>query len=174
MVRNISITVKLYLTNEVRNEIEIETEEEEQIILSKSIVGKNIQRSDNPINPTEPCKVFIFPIGNAIAAGASEYEGTRRWWRITEQYRDVSEYEFAVGLKDRISISAYKLKRWNYNPDYGKCEFEGEEITELKGFSWYIQTSTGYWNHGNHLVVEFDGKGKFRRIRPKEGEWINC
>jgi len=161
------------VTNEVRNEIEIETEED-TIISSIPQLGQNALNYGQPINPNRPCKVFIFHIGNAIAERETVYNSTRCWWRITEQYRDFSDFEFAVGLKDRISLGSYKIKKWVFNADYGKCAFEGEEIPDLKGFTWVKQTNVGYWNRGNHLVVEFDGNGKFRRLRPKEDQWIDC
>ena len=172
----------ILVTDEVKNEIEVETEEKNEIISSETnkvykekLFEKNILSSVKPINPDHPCKVFIFSIGKALAGGASEYDGTRRWWRITEHYRDIFEYKFAVGLKDGISLGAYEIEKWNYSSQYDKCEFEGNEFPELKGFTWYRQIDVGSWKFGMHLVVEFDGNGKFRLLRPnKEDKWIDC
>jgi hypothetical protein len=130
----------------------------------------------SPINPTRPCKVFVFNIGRFLAEKDNLYDATRRWWKITKKYRDVSEFKFAVGLVKGLSVSAYKLTKWTYCPHEGKekYEFAGEPTTEFENFTWSKQIDVGFWNFGNHLVVEFDGKGKFQLIRPNKGQLINC
>jgi len=130
------------------------------------------------INPNFPCKVFVFPIGNYRRENIKEE--TKKYWKITDKYKEISIYEYAVGVEKSISKSAYKLMGWRYTDDEkyeGKCEFEGNEFIDLKGFSWKIQTELAgqFWTRGNHLVVEFDGNGKFRLERPGTNrEWFNC
>jgi hypothetical protein len=127
------------------------------------------------VNPNHACMVFLFPIQNAMKE-RSIYDSTRNAWKITDEYKDVLKYEFAVGLCSGYSEGAYRLKRWKPIGDARKCEFDGEEITEFKGLTWnkQIEEAKGYWQRGNHLVVEFDGKGNFRMIRPGKDKWIEC
>jgi len=131
---------------------------------------------EKPINPNRPCKIFLFSIEKAIKEGRDPYDATRWAWTITEKYRDASEYEFAVGLVKGVSIGAFKIKRWIKRVG-GKCEFEGDEIAEFEGFSWIkqIDVAEAYYRYGNHLVVEFDGNGKFRVLRPGTiPQWFSC
>jgi hypothetical protein len=177
--RNCEAMGGILITDEVKNEIEIETEEKTIDDAGKAsvLVHSHILGNEKPINPNRPCKIFVFPIQNNIAKGYSVYDSTRMWWKITEKYRDTSEYEFAVGLQRGISLGSFKIKEWIPNPEETKCKFEGEEIPDFTGFSWYKQIggeAKGYWLHGNHLVVEFDGKGNFRIKRPNYEQWINC
>jgi hypothetical protein len=165
----------------VTDEVEIETETEandfenlhENIndtinVTPALVVQPNILHTARPINPNYPCKIFIFPIQNAIAKSDSVYDSTRHWWRITDKYRNVSEYKIAVGLQHGFSLGAYKLTRWIYSQQYNKCEFEGDEITEFEHFTWHKQIDAviGFWQRGNHLIVEFDRDGRFQLIRP--------
>jgi len=158
------------LTEEVKEEIKLETEE---IV---SLETENV--SVKPINPKYPCKVLLFPVYRALAGGKNVYNATRYCWRIAEKHRDVSEYKFAVGLKSGVSEGGYEIKEWKYVPQSNRYEFEKErEASNLQGFSWYkqINTNKGYWGFGNHFIVEFDGKGKFRLIRPdSEDQWFDC
>ena len=170
----------IIVTDEVIKEIETETNENINFSdenTNNSIIKtgeKTFLRAENPINPNKSCKIFIFSIGNAISGGKNEYDATRRWWRITENYRNFSEYEFAVGLKNGISLGAYKINKWVYNQEYDKCEFKGVEINDFKGYSWYKQINVGCWKFGSHLVAEFDGNGKFKLLRPNKPNWIDC
>lgn len=131
-----------------------------------------------PINPDFACKVFVLPIGK-LFKGKPLFEKTRKYWKIPEEYQDTSLYEFAVGVEKGVSVSAYRLKCWcpTKKEEYlGRYEFDGTEFGGFKCFSWKKQTKTagGYWNFGNPLVVEFDGKGKFRLLRPEKLEWVDC
>jgi len=179
----------ILITDEIKNEIEMETGEKnfENTIKSKDEISQkikttisgqnNIFYTDKAINPKKPCRVFLFPIHNAIKEGKTVYDATRSAWTITEEYRNIFDYEFAVGLQNYISLGSYKIERWNsiYNTK-NKYEFEGKEISDFKGFSWYkqIYLSIGYWQHGNHFVVEFDGNGKFKLLRPNKNQWFDC
>jgi hypothetical protein len=174
------------VTDEVESEIKTETQtgiesenfENKNGMKSSKIVQRNIFRSEKPINPNHPCKIFLLPIHRAIAKGESPYEATQKAWRVAERYRDVSEYEFVAGLKGGISLTAYKIKKWICLPQSNKCKFEkdGEEISEFKEFTWHkqINAAKGYYGYGNHLMVEFDGKGKFKLIRPDKEQWMDC
>jgi hypothetical protein len=135
-----------------------------------------------PINPNFNCKIFIFHIGNT---GINQdkngiYEATRKYWNITKEYRDVTEYEFAVGLINGISLGSYRLKEWVSSEfdDKDKYKFDGEEITDFRNFDWNKQIggeAKGFWQRGQYLVVEFDGNGQFRYIRGcKNKQWFSC
>ena len=164
----------------VKEEAESEAKIKAELNIETKIhqpVQNIIIHSDNPINPNYSCKVFLFPIQNNVAKGISIYESTRRIWKVIEIYRNVSQYEFAVGLQNGLSLGSYRIKNWNYLSEYKKCEFIGEEISDFKGFTWnaQINIAKGYWQRGNHFVVEFDGNGKFRLERPNtNNQWFNC
>ena len=177
------------VTDEVANEIETETQAKESIepveikavasptAESRIVTPRDVIRSGTPINPGRPCRIFVFPIQNAITEGKDIYDSTRGCWRITEKYRDVSVYEFAVGLQNGVSVGAYRIKQWSSVPEEdNKGRFDGEEIAEFNGFTWHRQIDPvkGYWGYGNHLVVEFDGRGKFQLIRPEKKLWYDC
>ena len=165
------------VTYEIKNEKEVKGVSENDVTdenKSSLLIQSHILYSTNAINPTKPCKIFLFPIQNALSGGRSVYDATRHAWTITRNYKNVSEYEFAAGLEKGISKGSYRITEW-IDLHGNKCEFNGIEISDFTGFSWFKQINIGYWNYGNHLVVEFDGNGKFRLLRPnKENEWINC
>ncbi|GHU12363.1 hypothetical protein FACS1894161_0420 [Spirochaetia bacterium] len=67
----------------------------------KKLDQQAFARIDNPINPDRPCRVFLFPIHkaieemlNGVEGRENEYEATRKYWKVTEQYRDVSKYRW--------------------------------------------------------------------------------
>jgi uncharacterized membrane protein YsdA (DUF1294 family) len=147
----------------------------------KSFQDKEVSRRtetstspENPINPKFACKIFLFPIYKFIEDRKDLYDATRKFWRITEKYQNASEFQFAVGLIKGVSLGAFKIKKWIYDQKSEKYLFEGDEISEFEGFTWYKQIDDNYWLRGQHFVVEFDGKGKFRLIRPNRDLWINC
>jgi len=169
----------ILVTDEVKNEIEIQTEEnelEEKIIENEKIKIQNILQSEKLINPNFPCKVIMFNIGNAIKEGHTIYDSTRASWKISEKYRDINEYRYVVGLQRGYSLGAFKINKWNYTPDRKRHFLDGEDVSELTGYSWYRQISVnmGWWQRGSHFVVEFNGTGQFRLIRPHNEEWIEC
>lgn len=125
--------------------------------------------------PSQHIIVFVFPIQNALKSHNeinenSIYNATRGDWRITQQYRDI-ENAYAVGLTSGFSRGAYKISQWKEN-ETGKCYFEAsdqnysEVTTELLGKSWLniIAVAKGYYQRGNHLVVEFNNY-KFKILR---------
>lgn len=119
-----------------------------------------------PVNPPQPYPaVFLFPIQNAIANGCSPYDATRMSWAVSPRYRNISG-AMAVGIKGAISFGSFQVERW-LDTDNGKQLFEGSEYPALFNKNWVkiISASKGYWQRGNYLVVEFDGKGQFRFLR---------
>jgi len=199
LIKNICETMDGELiTEEIENEIEAETEESIKIddnlesymggklVENELLTGNNanekvsnFQNNNRSINPNHPCKVFLFPIGNAFSENNNAYEATRKWWRISDEYSDTSKYEFAVGLVKGISVGSYKLNRWIYNQDYKKSKFDADEYPDFIGYSWHkqIQLAQGYYGYGNHLVIEFDGNGKFKILRGSNDNkeiWFNC
>jgi len=145
------------------------------VFIEKSEVSRNGNGLLKPINPNFACRIFLFSIHNGLLRENNDkYEATRKYWKISEKYRDVSEYEFAVGLVKGISLVSYRINKWICDSESKKYIFEGEEISEFEGFSWYKQINDKYWLRGQHFVVEFDGKGKFNLIRPNKGQWFDC
>jgi hypothetical protein len=174
----------ILITDEIEKEIKQKTERNDFMNTSEpKRVVENRQidlTAVKSINPNFPCKVILFNISKAIAEGKNVYEATRSAWKITEEYRDVSEYRYVVGLQRGISLGGYKVKKWmqvKITETEIRYEFEGEEIFEFKGFSWHkqIKDHMGYYGYGAHFVVEFDGNGQFRLIRPKDNnKWRSC
>lgn len=126
--------------------------------------------------------VFVFPIQNELDKGVDPYNATRKYWSIGKEYLKTKP-SFAVGLKNYISSACFQIKEWKKDKSKGKYEFfekadsASEEIKELQNKNWnaIISKSLGYWQRGNFLIVEFDGKGKFRIIRgAKDKKWHEC
>lgn len=139
---------------------------------------KDTTMNYSPINPNFSCKVLVLPIGKIKRE--NKYEETKKYWRITEKHQDTSEYEYAVGVENGNSVSAYRLMSWcpTKNKKYeGRHEFEGTEFTGFVDFSWKKQIETAgpfFKNFGHYIVVEFDGKGKFRLEVPSKPAWFDC
>lgn len=128
-----------------------------------------------PVDPKNPYQtVFVFPIQRALANGEELYDATRKVWAVTDYYRKENN-AIAVGIKENISLSSYRIKEWKSITDR-KYAFVGEEYPEFKDLNWrkIISEAKGFWQYGNYLVVEFDGYGKFRfrRGNPDTG-WRN-
>lgn len=131
-----------------------------------------------PINPDKEINnVFLFPIHNALNEVNDIYESTRRSWRITNKFRNLKP-SYAVGLVNGISIGAYKINGWNlFDKATNKYEFYGENYNYFLNYNWRNITShTQYWNRGNHLVVNFNGKGEFKFLRGYGDleQWLDC
>ena len=71
---------------------------------------------------------------------------------------------YAVGVKNGISIGGFKVNEWEAHGD--KSAFNGSAVPELVNFNWkkIINSSIGFWQRGNYLIVELDGTGRFRFI----------
>lgn len=129
------------------------------------------------VNPSKAYPmVFIFSIGKEYKNRKDLYEATRKYWagNISQYYSE--QNMVAVGLINGIVNSVYKIDRWfktssTDNKLKGRYEFDGHEEQELtnefmnKDFS-NITSRTGFWNFGNWLAVEFNGKGSFSFKRP--------
>ena len=134
------------------------------------------------VNPNFPCKVIIFSIQKSIDEGKDPYTGTCQAWYIrNKKYLDTTKYEFAVGLNNqKVSLGAFKINTWKDVRDSNnkiRYKFEGEEKAELKNLSWHkqIAVNKNYFRFGAFFVVEFDGQGKFRLIRPgTDQRWFDC
>ena len=117
-----------------------------------------------PINPTTPLsKVFLFSIKNGLADGRTTYDATRSAWYVKPELQELPAY--AVGMKNGISVGAFQINSWASSGE--KHEFQGIEYPPLLNYNWskVISTARGFWQRGNYLVAEFDGKGKFRILR---------
>lgn len=129
-----------------------------------------------PVNPTQAYqKVFIFPIQNALREGRSVYDATRYAWKVSEDFRNLSQPTFAVGLDGGLLKGAYRIQKWEEVSELSKHQFEGDEISDFANTNWRnILNQTGYWQRGNYLVVEFDGKGQFRFLRGSQDKtaWL--
>lgn len=125
-----------------------------------------IQIDAIPIDPDEQYQtVFVFPIHGALANGENVYNATRMAWAVKDFYRGMKD-AVAVGIKEFISFGSYRIEKWQ-NHDDKKYEFIGTEFSEFKNMNWrrIISDAMGYWQRGNYLVIEFDGKGRFRNLK---------
>lgn len=136
------------------------------------------------VNPTTALKnVFIFPIQNALIRGISPYHATRSVWSVSNYYRRLHP-AYAVGLKNSISKGSYEIASWTSVTDTGKHEFSSnghpnpDYYPPLLNKNWnnVLAMAKGFWQRGNYLIVEFDGKGKFRVIRGSQDSttWHDC
>lgn len=126
-----------------------------------------------PVDPEDPCPaVFVFPIGNQLAAGRNTYEATRSYWSVGDRFRQMQQ-AIAVGLDNGgISRGVYSVDHWDLVPGLArtKYEFVGAELANganaLLEKNWRkITGNAGNWLRGNWLAVEFDGNGRFRYLR---------
>lgn len=142
------------------------------------------------VNPESSMTVFIFSIQNAVQRLGNDltdrsviYAATRGDWRVTKDFIKI-ETAYAVGLVGGISRGAFAIDQWKDN-GMGKCFFEEKvgttpdtkPLPEVSEKSWLnvISPAKGYYQRGNHLVVEFNGKGQFKIIRGcPNHDWTNC
>lgn len=134
-----------------------------------------IEISAEPINPTRAFnRVFIFPIHNVLSIEKSKYEATRKYWKVSKENRQLPA--FAVGIKNNVSVGSFLIKEWKQFEN--KFEFVGDDEFDLLEKNWttVINSSKGYWQRGNYLIVEFDGQGSFRVLKGNrfKEEWIKC
>ena len=136
-----------------------------------------------PVNPPIPYSaVFIFNVKKGLEQRDSFYNATRMAWKVTEEYRNMDAY--AVGLRDGISIGAFKIAKWQKASIVAdKFEFispnhphpQPVEDLRIKNYK-NILNGIGFWQRGNHLVVEFDGNSNFRYLRGggARKDWMPC
>lgn len=130
-----------------------------------------------PVNPNiKISTVFIFPIQRRLAEGDTPYKATSGVWYVSEKFRN-TKGAIAVGLSNYISKGVFKIDNWHdFN---GKHQFSGQEtnLVDLYNKNWYqiISSSLGYWQRGNYLIIEFNGKGQFRfkRGNPDKKTWYD-
>jgi len=133
---------------------------------SSLLTQDNIEAlSAEPVNPNiYISRVFVFPIQNSVAS-KSIYDATRQAWYVKQQYRETSIHTYAVGINKGISIGSYKVDQWfSINDKHG---FNGSDDDLLFNKNWtaILSKVIGYWQRGNYLIVEFNGKGACRIIR---------
>ena len=119
-----------------------------------------------PVDPKNDYQsVFIFPIYKALQGGKSPYDATRCCWNVSSQFRVAKSV--AVGVSGGISKGAYLIDDWVSSGNL--WGFDGSQINDNdllnKNFYGVISKAMGYFQHGNYLIVAFDGKGSFRFIR---------
>jgi hypothetical protein len=134
--------------------------------------------SAQPVNPSINLPfVFIFPIQNQLANGLTPYEATRKAWYVKKEYREKTG-AVAVGLSGNISKGVFQIGNWvNHDKkhQFNKVDLESDILDQLLEKHWgKIISGVGYWQRGNYLIIEFNGKGEFRYIRgnPDDKTWF--
>jgi hypothetical protein len=127
--------------------------------------------------------VFIFPVHNALTIGTNPYNATRTMWTVSNNYRILNP-SYAVGLKKSISKGSFEISSWVSVTGTNKHEFislghpNPSDYQPLLNKNWnnVLAMAKGFWQRGNYLIVEFDGKGKFRIVRGSQDSytWHNC
>lgn len=119
--------------------------------------------SAKPVDPSDayPC-VFAFPVNNSASERANLYEAVRCCWKVTEHWQ-AQRPALAVAIQSGLCKGVFEIESWEDSGD--KQKFSGRELAghELADTRWtsVIEAAKGYWQRGNHLVVEFDGQGRF-------------
>ena len=112
--------------------------------------------------------VFLFPINRLFGKRADLYDATRHYWTVSERWRLDSKGAIALGINSMQSAAAFEIESWRKAA--GKFAFSGEHLPDghelaRKSFAPVIQAALGYWQRGQYLIVELDGKGHFRVLR---------
>ena len=112
--------------------------------------------------------LFLLPIYKALRDGMSTYEATRGLWKpVSSEFREMNG-AVALGLVNGIAQTAYNIDEWLQVGD--RFEFAGRENSTLRGYDmrWARSLAPGFWGRGGYLVIELDGKGKYRFLRGRE------
>jgi len=125
--------------------------------------GDITDKAAEPVLTSRPCTVFVFPIQRALGEGKSHYDAARSAWPVTEEYRKLDAY--AVGLKNGISVGAYKIGAWS--PTDERFEFTKTDdavdalIAELENKTWrqIVEPAMGYYQRGNYLSSNLTARG---------------
>jgi hypothetical protein len=146
---------------------------ESGLISSKDVLLLN----PPPVNPKKQHElVFLFPINQLIGERADLYESTRQYWNVKKEWRGVRA-GIGIGVNTKTSAACFEIKQWR--PSRGKYAFTGLDVTDThelarKDLTKIIDSAKGYWQYGQFLVVEFNGKGSFRFLRGNANkEWID-
>jgi hypothetical protein len=140
-----------------------------------------LRLNPQPVSPKSPYGVvFIFNIHKQVHKQESTKEATRKYWDVSEQWRDV-ENAVALGVWANKSAGVYEIEKWY--PDGGKYAFDGRDVTDTgeiahelarRDCSSVIERAAAPWAYGSFLIVEFDGKGHCRFLRgSKDKEWFD-
>lgn len=126
--------------------------------------------------PMKNITVFVFPIQNALKSQIeinenTVYSATKGDWNIASQYRNI-ENSYAVGLVSGFSKGAYKIAQWR-EVEGGKCSFiiadepppKVSDVLLNKNWLNIIAAAKGFYQWGNHLVVEFNDRNEFKILR---------
>lgn len=137
-----------------------------------------IEKYSPHVNPSAAYPiVFIFNIAKELPKrGGDVYEATRRSWPASKWVPHRAG--IAIGLDKGFSRGAYSFASWSEAPISGRWMFTGQPLFqhELLGrsFSNVISKAIGYWQRGNYLVAEFDGKEGCRLLRGAKGSgWFD-
>jgi protein tyrosine phosphatase len=136
------------------------------------------------INPkTKIENVFIFSIAKLRELRKDDYEATRQYWKINNTLRALNP-SFAIGCISYQSAAVFEIESWeDPNLETGKTLFTKKTkpnqkiIAELSNKNWSkLLKQSGSYLYGQPIVVEFDGKGKFRFIKGAKDKdtWHNC
>lgn len=140
------------------------------LLMPEDVLAKAAQGVDPTCSSIKDVPVFLFPIQNAVRAGANYYDATRRAWKLSSKWSNHTSRCIAVGLVGGISKCAYVFDKWNKINNSDRWEFSSIEPapqciqTELvnKNFRSILSRAMGYFQRGNYLIVGFDGNGNFK------------
>jgi len=129
--------------------------------------------SPSPVNPdTAYSAVFVLPIHYMLERTKDVYEAARRSWIVSQKFRDLPE-SLAVGIAAGwTSVGVFEINAWRRDSNLGKPKWEFDGITlsddhplALKNWRKVIDAAIVHWKYGNYMIVEFDGKGRFRVLK---------
>ena len=123
-----------------------------------------------PVSPSEAYEaVFLFSISKSKDVRTNYYEATRYAWPVGKTFRSL-EGAIALGIDAQSSIAGFTIDRWESMPEGKKYQFHGKKLPrghELLGrnYSQVIASVLGFWQRGSGIVVQFDGRGRFRVLK---------
>lgn len=140
--------------------------------------------SAKPVNPESELVVFVCNI-SALHGTIPDYDVTRQYWKLGQQWRKEGAITHGVGLINGISKTAYQIDRWDVTstpPNAGKSRFYApkhpnpDTVEMLINLNWRnVLRGVGYWLRGNPIIVKFDGNGKFIILRGSDtAQWQDC
>jgi len=135
-----------------------------------------------PVYPKACARVFVFQIQNAVGSAISLQQAVEGDWKVSEALRRVDDRPVAVGIVNGISRIALEVTGWQVYPVGSRTHrFAGQPLATddllNKSFVNITAPALGFLQYGGgYLVVEFDGRGKFRFLRGQRDKttWHNC